>query len=233
MLVNSMNYPELLEKTEFIITNLNNLDNNISTIKKKINLINRVCQKLLKNKVLVNNPENTYLVFQTQILQNEHRYYKTNYDLILKKYAAEIFELSEYICMVILSLHKLEIDDVNSKNLILGKMISFQKPTRINYGKVTEMINNTIHNLKLVEEFVQLFNKYVQNTVKYNKKANIHNNNYEQTILNKKKTVLVEYEKHCDRFIKLIDYFKKCSESIMQQINSSEFLKFFLTEKTI
>ena len=228
-----MNYPELLEKTEFIISNLNNLDTNISKIKKKINLINKVYQKLLKNKVLVNNTDNTYLLFQTQILQNEHRYYKTHYDLILKKYAAEIFELSEYICMVLLSLHKLEIDDVSSKNLIIGKMITYQKPSRINYGKVTEMIHNTIHNLKLVEEFVQLFNKYVQNTMKYNQKVNIHNNNYEQTIQNKKKTVLVEYEKHCDRFIKLIEYFKKCSESIMQQINSSEFLKFFLTEKTI
>ena len=50
MLVYSMNYPELLEKTEFIISNLNSLDTNISNIKRKINLINRVCQKLLKNK---------------------------------------------------------------------------------------------------------------------------------------------------------------------------------------
>lgn len=227
-----MNYPEILQKTEFIISNLNNLDSNISKIKRKINLINKVYQKLLKNKVLVNNPDNTYLLFQTQILQNEHRYYKTHYDLILKKYAAEIFELSEYICMVIISLHKLEIDDISKKNLILGKMISFQKPSRVNYGKLVEMINNTIHNLKLVDEFVKLFEKYVQHTVKYNNKANIHNNNYEQTIVNKKKTILLEYEKHCDRFIKLIDYFRNCSNSIMQQINSSEFLKFFLTEKT-
>ena len=82
------------------------------------------------------------------------------------------------------------------------------------------------------KQFVKLFDKYVQSTVKYNTKANIHNNNYEQTIISKKKTILLEYEKHCDRFIKLIDYFRNCSNSIMQQINSSEFLKFFLTEKT-
>lgn len=228
-----MNYPEILGKTEFIITNLNSLDTNISKIKRKINLINRVYQKLLKNKVLINNKDNTYLLFQTQILQNEHQYYKTHYDLILKKYTAEIFELTEYICMVIISLHKLEIDDESSKNLILGKMILYQKPTKINYGKLVEMINNTIHNLKLVDEFIKLFEKYVQNTIKYNNKVNIHNNNYEQAIINKKKTILLEYEKHCDRFIKLIDYFRKCSESIMQQINSSEFLKLFITEKTI
>jgi hypothetical protein len=228
-----MNYTEIIQKTEFIIKNLNSLDTNISKIKKKINTINRVYQKLLKNKILVNSPDNTYLLFQTQILQNEHRYYKTNYDIILKKYAAEICELSEYICMVLFSLHKLEIDNVQAKNLIISRMIQYQKPQRINYGKLTEMINNTIHNLKLIDEFVKLFDKYVNNTLKYNNKANIHNNNFENTIVNKKKTILMEYHKYCDKFIKLIEYFRECSTSIMQQINTSDFLKFFLTEKTI
>jgi hypothetical protein len=228
-----MNYTDILKKTDFIIKNLNNLDTNISKIKRKIALINKVYQKLLKNKILVNSPDNTYLLFQTQILQNENRYYKTHYDLILKKYAAEVCELSEYICMVLYSLHKLEIDNVTAKNLIISRMIQYQKPQKVNYGKLTEMINNTIHNLKLIDEFVKLFEKYVQNTMKYNTRANIHNNNFENSILNKKKTILMEYQKYCDKFIKLIEYFRQCSASIMQQIDTSDFLKFFLTEKTI
>ena len=228
-----MNYTDILKKTDFIIKNLNNLDTNISKIKRKIALINKVYQKLLKNKILINSPDNTYLLFQTQILQNENRYYKTHYDLILKKYAAEVCELSEYICMVLYSLHKLEIDNVTAKNLIISRMIQYQKPQKINYGKLTEMINNTIHNLKLIDEFVKLFEKYVQNTMKYNNRANIHNNNFENSILNKKKTILMEYQKYCDKFIKLIEYFRQCSASIMQQIDTSDFLKFFLTEKTI
>ena len=228
-----MNYTDILKKTDFIIKNLNNLDTNISKIKRKIALINKVYQKLLKNKILINSPDNTYLLFQTQILQNENRYYKTHYDLILKKYAAEVCELSEYICMVLYSLHKLEIDNVTAKNLIISRMIQYQKPQKINYGKLIEMINNTIHNLKLIDEFVKLFEKYVQNTMKYNNRANIHNNNFENSILNKKKTILMEYQKYCDKFIKLIEYFRQCSASIMQQIDTSDFLKFFLTEKTI
>ena len=84
-----------------------------------------------------------------------------------------------------------------------------------------------------MDEFVQLFNKYVDQTIRYNKRINIHNNNFENTILNKKNTILLEYNKYCDKFIKLIEYFKLCSESIIQQINTSDFLKFFLTEKTI
>ena len=67
-------------------------------------MINKVYHRLSTNKILVNNPENTFLLFQTSILQNEHQYYKSNYDLILKKYAMEVFELSEYINMVLLSL---------------------------------------------------------------------------------------------------------------------------------
>ena len=77
------------------------------------------------------------------------------------------------------------------------------------------------------------FNKFVDQTLQYNQKTNIHNNNFENTLVNKKNTILLEYNKYCDKFIKLIDYFKKCSQSIIQQINTSEFLKFFLTEKTI
>ena len=69
--------------------------------------------------------------------------------------------------------------------------------------------------------------------MKYNTRANIHNNNFENSILNKKKTILMEYQKYCDKFIKLIEYFRQCSASIMQQIDTSDFLKFFLTEKTI
>ena len=135
--------------------------------------------------------------------------------------------------MVLLSLNKLEMDFTTEKQVIMSKIISFQKPKKISYGKLAELINNTIHNLKLVDEFVKLFDKYVTNTLKYNKKINIHNNNFENTILNKKNTILLEYNKYCDKFIKLIDYFKLCSESIIQQINTSDFLKFFLTEKTI
>ena len=84
LLVYSMNYTEILEKTNFIINHLNFLDSNIHKIKKKINLINKVYRRLSTNKILVNNPENTFLQFQTNILQNEYQYYKTSYDLILK-----------------------------------------------------------------------------------------------------------------------------------------------------
>lgn len=226
-----MDYHDIQTQTNIIINNLNFLDGNVSKIKKKISLISRVYKKLEGNKILVNDANNTFLIFQTKILKNEYGYYKSMYDLILKKYSSEIMELGEYIIMVLLSLHKLEIDTLEAKTNIYNRIIHIKKPSSISYGKLNEIINSTINNLKLIEEFIDLFNKYVKKTLHQNEKSNIHNNNFELTILNKKESILLEFKKHCDRGIRVIDYFKKCSDSIVDQINTSKVLQFFLTER--
>ena len=79
------------------------------------------------NKILVNDAQNTYLVFQTNILKNEYTYYKKLYDLVIAKYANEIFELSEYIVMVLLSLNKIEVDNLEKKRNIFNKIINVKK----------------------------------------------------------------------------------------------------------
>ena len=47
----------------------------------------------------------------------------------------------------------------------------------------------------------------------------------------KKESIILEYTKYCDKFIKIIDYFKECSESVINQIETSQLLKFFLKLK--
>ena len=46
-------------------------------------------------------------------------------------------------------------------------------------------------------------------------------------LVNKQNTILLEYNKYCNRGIKTINYFKDCMESIMSQINTSKLLEFF------
>jgi len=225
-----MNNDNLTEKTNIIIENLNLLDNNISKIKKKIASINKIYKELENNNILVINKTNNYLIFQIQILRNECNYYKNLYYIILNKYSNEIYDLSEYIIMILLSLNKIEI---GNKEHIFNKIIHVKKVKNINYGKLNETINSTINNLKLIDEFVILFNKYIENTISKNKKNNIHNNSYESTIKNKKETILLEYNKNYNKFITNIDYFKTCLESIIQQIDTSNLLKFFLNDKSI
>jgi hypothetical protein len=225
-----MNYEEIQQKTQLIINNLNSLDGNVGKIKTKIRKINSVYKKLAANKILVNDAQNTYLVFQTNILKNEYAYYKKLYDLVIAKYASEIFELSEYIVMVLLSLNKIEVDNLEKKRNIFNKIINVKKVPNISYGKLSEIINAIINNIKLIDEFIKLFDNYVKKTLSVNKKNNIHNNNFELTITNKQNTILLEYNKYCNRGIKTINYFKDCTESIMAQINTSKLLEFFLRD---
>jgi hypothetical protein len=225
-------YTEISKKTDIIIENLNLLDNNISKIKKKIATINKIYMSLESNKILTID-QNDFLLFQTQILKNEYLYYNNLYKLILDKYTFEIYELSEYIIIILVSLNKLELNDESAKNHIFNKIIHIKKTPTINYGKLNQIINSTINNLKLVDDFITLFNKYINRLNKKNTKDNIHNNNYEISILTKKNTILLEYNRYYEKFTKIIDYFKLCSESVIHQIDTSNLLKFFLTEKSI
>jgi hypothetical protein len=225
-------YNEISKKTDIIIENLNLLDNNINKIKKKIASINKIYMSIESNKILTVD-QNNFLLFQTQILKNEYLYYNNLYKLILDKYTLEIYELSEYIIIILISLNKLELNDDSAKSHIFNKIIHIKKTNTINYGKLNQIINSTINNLKLVDDFIILFNKYINKLNKKNTKDNIHNNNFEISIVNKKNTILLEYNRYYDKFTKIIDYFKLCSESVIHQINTSNLLKFFLTEKSI
>ena len=232
MEIGNIEYTEISKKTDVIIENLNLLDNNINKIKKKIATISKIYKTLECNKILTID-NNNFLLFQTQILKNEYFYYNNLYKIILDKYTHEIYELSEYVMIILILLNKLEIANKSGKTNIYNKIIHIKKTANVNYGKLNEIINGTINNLKLVDEFIKLFNNYINKVSKKNDKDNIHNGNYELAIKNKKTTILMEYNKYYDKFTKTIEYFKKCSESVIHQIETSNLLKFFLNEKSI
>jgi hypothetical protein len=228
-----MDYQNLLEKTAIIITNLNSLNKNISKIKKKIVYINNIYSKLQNNKLLkFDNLNNNNLLFQCSILKNEQHYYQNMYSLILKHYSDEIYELSEYIVLILLSLNKLDIDNVEAKNIIFSKIIQLKKINNINYGILTNIINTTINNLKLLDELLSLFGKYIDKVKKHYKKDNVHNTNFELNIQHKYDNILNEYNRYSNKLNDLIDYYNTSTNSIIQQIDNSQLLSFFLHQKS-
>lgn len=82
-----------------------------------------------------------------------------------------------------------------------------------------------------MDQFIKLFNTYLNSLSRRNNRDNIHNNNFELDAKYKKENILLEYNKYCDKFIKVIDYFKECSDSVIDQIETSKLLKFFLKYK--
>ena len=135
--------------------------------------------------------------------------------------------------MILLSLNKLEIDSDEDKNNICNKIIKIKKTKFISYGKLNEIINSCINNLKLIDEYVVIFDKFINKTINSNNLDNIHNSSYEINIKNKKETIILEYNKYYEKFIKIIEYFKECSICTIDQIDQSTLLNFFLSDKSI
>ena len=196
----SLDYNNLEDKTYNIITNLQSMNDNIFVLKKKIILLDNINKKLEKNKMLKHDNNNN-LLFQSNILKNEYSYYTNIYDIILDKYSKELYELSEYILIIIIALNKLEIENNDSKQLIYNKIIYTKQLGNINTGKLKEIINNIINNLKIVDEFIKLFDSYINKLTLDNSDKNIHNNNFELAIKYKKESIILEYNKYCDKFI--------------------------------
>ena len=224
-----MDYNSLNDKTIKIISNLQILIYSINILKKKIILINKINSKLDKNKILKQELNNN-LLFQSYILKNEFTYYTNIYNIIIEKYSKDLYELSEYILIIIISLNKLKIN-IEKKKIIIDKIIYKKKIITKKSGKLNELISNIINNLKVVDEFIYLFNSYIIELKKENTKNNLHNNNFEINIKYKKEKILLEYNKYCDKFIKIINYFMECSDSVINQIETSKLLKFFLKLK--
>lgn len=225
-----MDYKELEEKTKKIVDNLQNLNNNINILKKKIVLIDNINQKLEKNKILKQDLDSN-LSFQSKMLKNEYSYYTNIYNVIIDKYSKELFDLSEYIIIILLSLNRLEIENNNEKKNIFNKIIFTRKITKNTSGRLNELFTNIINNLKVVDEFINLFNDYITKLKVQNSNKNLHSNNFEINVKYKSEVITIEYNKYCDKFVKIINYFLECSNNVISQIETSKLLSFFLSIK--
>ena len=121
-----MDYTNLEKQTKHITLNLNKLNKNIFTIKNKVFTLTNINFKLEQNKMLVHEGNNK-LQFQTDILKNELYYYKNIYDIILNKYSKELYDLIEYILIILISLNKFEIDNKEEQKNIFSKIIYTKK----------------------------------------------------------------------------------------------------------
>ena len=225
-----MDYKNVEDKTKKIIENLQKLNTNINLLKTKISQLSKVNTTLEKNKILkIENNNN--IIFQSVILKNEFNYYRNIYNIILEKYSRDLYELTEYIIVVLISLNKLEIQNKHEKKIIFNKIIYTGPIDTISSGKLKEIIHNIINNLKVVDDYIKLFNTYIKTLSETNSVKNIHNNTFELNVKYKKEAIIVEYNKYCDKFMKTIFYFKECSDSVISQIETSQLLNFFLKLK--
>jgi hypothetical protein len=225
-----MNYASLDEKTTKIIENIETVNSKLSLIKKKIFTIGDVNQNLSKNKILKQDV-NSNLAFQSIMLKNEFSYYSNIYNFTKSKYFKELSELSEYISIILVTLNKMEIGNVEKKKDIFNKIIHTKISSKETPSVLIDMNNKIINNLKLVDKFIKLFEQYIKELKTQNNNKNLHSNNFEININYKKEIVSIEYNKYCNKLLKTIDYFFECTNNTINQLDSSNLLNFFLNLK--
>lgn len=225
---------DITTKLDKIFNTIQSLDKKIELIQKKNIEINKVYMRFEFNKTLSLNKTNSFLKFQIDLLNTEKKYYKSIKSKILNKLTKEINEISEFSLLILMSLRDLNIEDKEATKEIIKKAEKITKlGTNTNVNKILALINSTVKNLKLINDFLILLQNYLNKITDETKTKNIHSNNLRISLQNKKNHILVEYNKYCEQLKELIEYFLVCSNTISKQLDNQELFKFFVNKKDI
>ncbi len=221
---------EISNSVSEICENFSMLTDNIDKIDRKIEFITKIFYKLSYNATLDTSDTNSYLKFQIELLNIEKNYYNGVRNSIKNKFVSELYSISELILMLLGSIENINIDDNNGKNNILKKVSKIKKDDDTETSSIIENVNNTLNNLMLVKEFIDLFDVFIQETIQTNRKDNIHCNNFKVNLENKKQHILLEYNKYYGKIEELINYFIECTHELKTQLKYQKLLS-FLTDK--
>ena len=143
-----------------------------------------------------------------------------------------MYGISDYIILILISLENLDIGYLEEKNNIMKKILKVIYQKNIDSGKISELVNCIINNLKLSHEFIKLFEKFILILHNKNKKKNIHSNNLKIILMNKKNHLELETKKYSEQLVILINYFYDFSKSIDLQLDKQKLLHFFIHDKS-
>lgn len=221
-----MDYELFLTQSKQFFKYISNIDSLIDSISKKLREIHKMYIRFNKNTLLIKT--NSFLTFQTDSLKNELTYYRKIKKIILQKFKKELIDISDYILIMLFSLEKIELDNNADKKLILSKKKIFKKNNSIDIQNIKEIIDINVINLKLIDNFINLYDNYIQKTESINNKKNIHCTNFKLITDNKKNQINLEFKKYYNQLKELLVYFVNCSEAISKQIENPKLLDFFL-----
>ena len=138
------------------------------------------------NKNLNLNQPNSYLKFQVDLLNNEKKYYNGIKNIFFTKFVKELYNISEYIILILISMEDLDIGYQADKQNIMKKVQKIKKVKNTDSGKIFELVNITINNLKLTKKFIDLFENFILFHESDDNKKNIHSKNLNNNLMNKK-----------------------------------------------
>ena len=226
-----MDEEKINNQIKHINLTIKSINNTLISIDNKIEKINNIYMNYGYNKNLNLNKTNTYLKFQINLLNNEKIYYSNIKKNLIKKFIDDLGDISENIIIILVSMNDLDIGFDDDKKVVFKKILKFVKNKELNDVKIFEQINITINNLKLMEDFINIFEKYILKNEDQKIKQNIQSKNFKINLMIKKKHFYLEYSKYSQQLNELLNYFNELCNSIENQKKNQEILNFFIDEK--
>nr|QFG74224.1 MAG: hypothetical protein [Megaviridae environmental sample] len=221
---------DLESKLNKIIEAISRLEKINEIIDKKILDINKMYLRFDSNRSQLFRKTNTFLKFQTDLLNIEKKNLKNKKNLIFKKISEELNELGEYIVLTLISLEDLEIENRELISKIKNKIAQVKKIKIPDKSNIKNLFITNIKNMELIIEFIKLLDTYTKNILHESNKKNIHSNNLKLSLCNKKKYIIIDYNNFNTQIKELLDYLVDFTNNVILDLDNNNILKFLLDD---
>jgi chromosome segregation ATPase len=212
---------------------MNNYENNIEilnqNIKKMDETINLLSSKstevkakidMLVNKVNLKLENSTQLLqFQQSIINNEITYFKNLKNILISNVHNQLYDLSENITFLTMSVVNIYKDIPNSDNKLT--------PMSQKSDSLTKILSDISHNLEYINEMLNKFKTYNEQLTVDMSKGNFHCKTLQKDMENIYNHIDTEYNKFVHNANQRMEYYIEFSNNICSQVESTKIAPFY------
>ena len=210
-----MSFNNQITEIENNIKKINEIHDMIS---KKSNEVSQRIENFNKKKNLKLENSTPFLVFQNKILHNELIYLNNHKQHIGTGLTSMLFNSSENITMMALTVTTMYKDVITSDN----KLIKISKTTEDNI----KIVSDISYNLELIMGMINDMRNYNEELNEQVKTSNLHCNTLHENLECIYSHIELEYKKHKNDIQKTLDYFTQYTGKIIEQNENMILLKF-------
>ena len=207
------------ENVQSLNSNIKKIDDNINNLVEKSNEIKKKIEMLV-NKIHLKLQDSTHLLhFQHSIILNEINYLKNLKSILLTNINSQLYELSENISFLTMSLINIYKDIPNN---------DCRQITMSSKNDDLEKIVNTIsYNLNYISDILKDFQKYNESLNEELKAGNFHCKTLKKDMETTYNHIHTEYNKYVYNTSEKMSYYVEFSNNISKQIDSMTIATFY------
>jgi chromosome segregation ATPase len=200
-------------------SNVAKIDDNIQILTDKSTEIKKKIEMLL-NKVHLKLQDSTHLLqFQQSIILNEINYLKNLKHILLTNINTQLYDLSENIAFLTMSIVNIYKDIPNSDSRLI--------PMTNKNDDLGKIISNISHNLNYIGEILSNFEKYNESLNAELSAGNFHCKTLKKDMENIYNHINTEYNKYVFNACEKMSYYVEFSNNISTQIDTMKIATFY------